>query len=46
VPDPFTILKDKVVSGQFLQFRQPTSFSGNMLEVTYDENKRQDILLL
>jgi len=46
VPQPFTVLKEKVISGQFLQFRQPVKFINSMLDMVYDTTRRQDTLLL
>ena len=46
VPQPFTVLKEKVVSAQFLQFRQPVKFTNSMLDMIYDSSRRQDTLLL
>ena len=46
VPQPFTVLKEKVVAAQFLQFRQPTKFNTSMLDMIYDSSRRQDTLLI
>jgi hypothetical protein len=40
------VLKEKVISAQFLQFRQPTKFNNSMLDMTYDSSRREDILLI